>query len=212
MKNKSQAWISVKGTDIVIRGSNKQILSAKSLLDELSQNFRNGMPGFRMERQRPTQTRKRPTVTIDSEGWTTKSSAKKSETKQNTAEPQVVDTSYSGQFAHLDVSSSDEEDECGDEVVDIDDEREVSRAIGESMQGRMGLEAVGAFSSRLPKTRSYEEIHKDIERAQRFLDTLGNSWADAADREETEEEIEQLKKELQTVDKIQRLIDSHPDM
>ena len=96
--------------------------------------------------------------------------------------------------------------------LNINDKEEVARAISESMQGRYGVEAVGAFAKRLPNTRTYEEIHKEITGVEQLIASLDNSWADAADREDYEAELKELQKELATVDRIQLLIQEHPDM
>ena len=198
MSRESGAQMKVMGDSISIRGGHKQRMEAKRLLKQLETNFQNGIPGFIHREHKPR--KQRPTVRTDDDGWSTKGQYK---TEEKASEPQKVNTEYGGQFAGLELS---------DDEVDIADEEAVAKAVCESMQGRLGLEAVGAFAEKLPKTRTYEEIHNEIAGTEQLIASLDKSWADACDREEYEAELEELRKELATVDRIQLLIQEHPDM
>lgn len=210
MSRTSGANMRVKDDTIIIHGGHKQCMDAKRLLKQLETNFQNGIPGFINSAPQHKSYKQRPVIRKDADGWSTKGQYK---TEEKTSEPQKVNTDYSGSFAGLDTFDSDNEsDNESTSGLNIDDVNEVSRAISESMQGRYGLEAVGAFAKKLPNTRTYEEIHNDITGVEQLITALDNSWADAADREDYESELEELKRELATVDRIQLLIQEHPDM
>ena len=206
MSRMSGANMRVKDDTIIIRGGHKQRMEAKRLLKQLETNFQNGIPGFINSASQHKPCKQRPVVRTDIDGWSTKGQY---QTEEKTSEPLKVNTDYSGSFAGLDTFYSDDE---SSEELDISDKEEVSRAVCESMQGRYGLEAVGAFANKLPSTRTYEEINTEITGVEQLIASLGNSWADAADLEDYEAELKELKKELATVDRIQLLIQEHPDM
>ena len=208
MSRMSGANMRVKDDIISIRGGHKQRMEAKRLLKQLETNFQNGIPGFINSVSQHKPRKQRPVVRTDIDGWSTKGQYK---TEEKTSEPLKVNTDYSGSFAGLDTFDSDSDVESSEEL-NINDKKEVARAISESMQGRYGLEAVGAFAKKLPSTRTYEEINTEITGVEQLIASLGNSWADAADREDYEAELKELKKELATVDRIQLLIQEHPDM
>jgi len=197
MSSQSGAYMKVMGNSLSINGGYKQLMEAKRLLKQLETNFHNGIPGF--INCAPEPRKQRSAISMDNDGWSTKGEYK---SEENLSEPQKMNTEYSGNFAGLE----------SDDEVDIDDEEEIEKAVVNSMYGRSGLEAVGVFASKLPKTRSYAEINRDISDTEKLIADLSNSWADSADREEYEDELKEFIKEKETVDRIQLIIQEHPDM
>ena len=218
IKFNSGARISVKEGNISISGGHKQVLSAKALLKELASNFQNGIVGFNHV-ERPVRM-KRPVVRVSDDGWKTTGEMKKTHQKEPTRNTMCDNR---GQFAGLDFSDSDDDSAIDEPTINLNIAEktthptslvglDIEELVYNSMIGDSGLGAVNVFAKMLPKSRSYEEINADIEEAQLELVAIGKSWADEADRQDTQDRIDELTQEKEQLDKIQDLIQNHPDM
>ena len=211
IKFNSGARISVKEGNIRISGGHKQVMSAKALLKELTSNFQNGIIGFNHV-ERPVR-KKRPVVRVSDDGWKTTGETNKTHQK----EPTRNTMSYNrGQFAGLDFSDSDDDSAIDEPTIKLNIAEKTTHPtslVGLDIEELVYNSMVGDSGGwMLPKSRSYEEINADIEEAQLELVAIGKSWADEADRQDTQDRIDELTQEKEQLDKIQDLIQNHPDM
>jgi rRNA processing protein Krr1/Pno1 len=166
MQYRSGATIKVKDGNIHITGGHKQVVSAKALLNELASNFQNGIIGFNVPVLQNRARKPKPAVRISEDGWTTTGEAKKTEPQPT----RNISNNNNGQFAGLDFSDSDDE-EPAIKLTISEKTNEVSPKMAEFM--------------------------KELAAKEEELAGMSNdSWADACDIDDVEDDIARLKKYL----------------
>ncbi len=120
--------------------------------------------------------------------------------QQKKVEKQPVAAAATGAFAALDSDSSDDERDLCYERPTVGQPRSPQGVWGGKPSAKLAhdlsLQCDEELRSTTAQPRSIEDIEADLKEARKDLSFIGDSWADAADREELEEKISDLEDEL----------------
>jgi len=126
--------------------------------------------------------------------------AHKMSQQQKKEEKQPVTAAVGGAFAALDSDTSDDEQDLCYARPTVAQPRSPQGVWGNKPVAKptydLSLQCDEELSSTTAQTRSVEDIEADLKDSRKELSFIGDSWADAADREELEENISELEDEL----------------
>jgi hypothetical protein len=164
MKQISGAQIRVKDNEVQVRGSCKQVLTAKSLLTELKNNYSRGVFGL-TSTSSPKKVQKRFRVRTDtSSGWSTVEANKTEESSK--PEPKKVSVVNNSRFAGLDFDSDDEDVDEIDEFPALPSSQHIRLVVKEKEVPD------SEFTAWISKKKAVKESNE------------GMSWADICDEED----------------------------
>ena len=182
MQQISGAQIRIRDNEIQVRGSQKQVATAKGLLSELKNNYSRGIIGL-TSTVRPKRVQKKICVrTNTSSGWSTVESNQTEESAAANPEPKKVTFASANHFNGLDFDSDSEE---SDEEVSSAAAAPSSKPVEEFPALHIGPQIRLVIKEKKVPQSKWSAWVEEKQGAKAFRS--GKSWADMCDEDDEDE-------------------------